>query len=66
MTHIAVISDGCALLFVSAGVISCFGNVPWPPHLPDPTTPDFILRGYLKSKQETLCRLKYTQTSHMR
>jgi hypothetical protein len=31
-------------------VISRFGDVPWPPHLPDVTAPDFFLCGYLKSK----------------
>ena len=31
-------------------VISCFGDMPWPPCLLDVTAPDFFLWGYLKSK----------------
>jgi hypothetical protein len=31
-------------------VVSCFGNVPWPPRSPDLSACDFFLWGYLKSK----------------
>jgi len=31
-------------------VIPRFGDVPWPPHSPDRTAPDFFLWGYLTSK----------------
>ena len=31
-------------------VISRFGDMSWPPHLPDLTASDFFLWGYLKSK----------------
>jgi hypothetical protein len=31
-------------------VISCFGDVPWPPRSPNLTAPDFFLWGYLNSK----------------
>jgi len=44
-------------------VISCFGDIPWPPRSPDLTTCDFFLWGYLKShvythKPRTLSDLK--------
>jgi hypothetical protein len=31
-------------------VVSRFGDVPWPPRLPDLSACDFFLWGYLKSK----------------
>ena len=36
-------------------VVSCFGDVPWPPCSPDLTAPDFFLWGYLKSKVCSNC-----------
>jgi len=36
-------------------VISCFGDVPWPPHSPDLTATDCFLWGYLKSKVYSNC-----------
>jgi hypothetical protein len=50
-------------------VISRFSDVPWPPCSLDLTAPDFFLWIYLKSRmysRQTLCRLKCTQTKHMR
>ena len=31
-------------------LISCFGDVPWPPRSPDLSTCDFFIWGYLKSR----------------
>jgi len=34
-------------------LISCFGDVPWPPHSPNLSTCDFFLWGYLKTRVYT-------------
>jgi hypothetical protein len=46
----AVISIAVLRRLFPQRVISHFGDVPWPPRLPDLTAPDFFLSGYLKSK----------------
>jgi len=48
--HMAVISIAALCCLFPQRVISRFGDVPWPPRLPDLTAPDFFLWGYLKSK----------------
>jgi len=48
--HMAVISITALRPLFPQWVISCFGDVPWPPRLLDLTAPDFFLWGYLKSK----------------
>jgi len=48
--HTAVISIAALRHLFPQWVISHFGDVPWPPRLPDLTAPDFFLWGYLKSK----------------
>jgi len=48
--HTAVISITALRRLFPQRVISRFGDVPWPPRLPDLTVPDLFLWGYLKSK----------------
>jgi len=50
MPHTAVISIAALRRLLPQWVISCLGDVPWPPRSPDLTAPDFFLWGYLKSK----------------
>ena len=50
MAHTIVISIAALRHLFPQRVIPHFGDVPWPPHLPDLTAPDFFLWGYLKSK----------------
>ena len=50
-------------------LISCFGDVRWPPRFPDLTTQDFLLWGYLKLKgfiniNNTLHEIKKTLLVH--
>ena len=64
--HSAVIRMAALRLLFPQRVISCVGDVPWPPRSPDQTTPDLFLWGYLKSIHQTPCRLKCTRTNHMK
>ena len=48
--HTAVISIAAHGRLFPQRVISCFGDVSWPPRSRDLTAPDFFLWGYLKSK----------------
>ena len=48
--HTVVISIAAIRHLFPQRVIYRFGDVPWPPRLPDLTAPDFFLWGYLKSK----------------
>ena len=48
--HTAVISIAELRRLFPRRVISRFGDVTWPPRLPDLTAPDFPLWSYLKSK----------------
>ena len=48
--HTAVISIAVLRRLFLQQVISCFGDVPWPPRSPDLTAPESFLWGYLKSK----------------
>jgi len=50
MAHTAVISIAAFCRLFPQRAISRFGDVSWPPGLPDLTAPDFFLWGYLKSK----------------
>jgi hypothetical protein len=47
MAHTAVISIAALRCLFPQWVVSRFGDVPWPPRLPDLTAPDFSLWGYL-------------------
>jgi len=63
--HTAVISIAALRRLFPQRVISCFGDVPWPPRSPDLTAPDFFLWGYLKkSVQYFPYRLTCTQRKY--
>jgi len=51
--HTAVISIAALRRLFPQGVISRFGDMPWPPRSPDLTAPDFFLWGYLKKVYST-------------
>jgi hypothetical protein len=50
MAHMAMIGMAVLQRLFLQWMISRFGDVPWPPGLPDLTAPEFFLWGYLKSK----------------
>jgi len=60
--HTAVISIVAHSRLFPQRVISRFGDVPWPPRSPDLTAPDFILWGYLKSKDTVLATQTYVRS----
>ena len=53
MAHAAVISITALRLLFPQQVISCFGDMPWPPRSLDVTAPDFFLKGYLTKLYNT-------------
>jgi hypothetical protein len=64
MAHMAMTGMAVLHRLFLQRMISRFGDVPWPPGLPDLTALEFFLWGYLKSKVYSRCPVDLSALKH--